>query len=119
MVQRPTNKVGKLAEDYAVRLLSSKGYKIIDRNFRSRFGEIDIISIKDNCLIFSEVKARWSLKFGKPEEAVTAGKIRKITKTAEYYSMLHPLHPKSLRIEVVSLEIEDGKLKSARIIPAY
>lgn len=119
MAQRPTSKVGKLAEDYASRLLSSKGYKIVDRNFRSRFGEIDIISIKDSRLIFSEVKARWSLKFGKPEEAVTPGKIRKITKTAEYYSMLHPNFPKSLRIEVVSLEIEDGKLKSAKIISAY
>ena len=119
MAQRPTNKAGKLAEDFAARLLSSKGYKIIDRNFRSRFGEIDIIATKGDCLIFIEVKARWSLKFGRPEEAVTAEKIRKITKTAEYYSMLHPEHPKSLRIEVLALEIEDGNLKSARVIPVY
>jgi len=116
VAQRPTSKAGKLAEDFAARLLSSKGYKIIDRNFRSRFGEIDIIATKGDCLIFIEVKARWSLKFGRPEEAVTAEKIRKITKTAEYYSMLHP---KSLRIEVLALEIEDGNLKSARVISVY
>lgn len=116
MALRPTNKVGRLAEDFAVRFLSERGYKIIDRNFRSRFGEIDIIALKDDYLVFIEVKARWSLKFGKPEEAVNAGKIWKITKTAEYYSLMHPNLSKKLKIEVVALEIENGNLKEARIV---
>lgn len=97
--------------------LSGKGYEIIERNFRSSFGEIDIIAIKDNKLIFIEVKTRWSLKFGKPEEAVNQSKLWKIAKTGEYYSMLHPELPKSLRIEVVAVEIIEGKLKAIRIIP--
>ena len=117
MGRNPTNKVGALAENFAVKFLSAYGYRIIDRNFRSRFGEIDIIALKDGLLIFIEVKARWSLKFGKPEEAVTQSKIWKITRTAEYYSLMHPELPKSLRIEVVALEIDNQKLKSARIIP--
>lgn len=118
MALRPTSKVGKLAEDFAVRFLSEKGYRIIDRNFRSRFGEIDIIALKDDFLVFIEVKARWSLKFGKPEEAVNPSKIWKITKTAEYYSLMHPRLSKKLKIEVVALEIENGNLKEARIILA-
>lgn len=114
--KRQTSLQGNLAEDYAVKLLESKGYRIIDRNFRSRFGEIDIIAIKDDCLIFVEVKARWSQKFGKPEEAVTPSKLWKIGKTGEYYSLLNPGLPKKLRIDVVALEIEGSRIVESRII---
>ena len=89
---------------------------MIDRNFHSRFGEIDIIALKDGVLIFIEVKARWSAKFGKPEDAVTPQKLWKIGRTGEYYSLLHPDLPKKLRIDVVALEIRDQKVSSARII---
>jgi len=107
---------GKLAEDFAVNLLNTNGYKVIDRNFHSRFGEIDIIALKEDVLVFVEVKARWSLKFGKPEEAVTPSKLWKIGRTGEYYSLLHPDLPKKLRIDVVALEIDGGKVSSAKII---
>lgn len=117
MGKKPTNKIGAIAENFAADFLSKKGYKIVGRNFRSRFGEIDIIALHDSLLVFVEVKARWSLKFGLPEEAVTAQKIWKITKTAEYYSLMHPNLPQSLRIEVVALVIENNRLKEARIIP--
>ncbi len=116
MGKRPTKKAGKSGEDFAVRLLTSNKYKIIDRNFRSKFGEIDIIALKDDHLVFIEVKTRWSNLYGLPEEAVSPGKIWKISRTGEYYSLLHPELPKSLRIEVVALEIIDEKLKSAKII---
>lgn len=116
MEPKSTSKFGKLAEDFAVGLLSNKGYKVIDRNFRSRFGEIDIIALKDGRLIFVEVKARWNEKFGTPEEAVTPQKIWKIKRTGEYYSMMHPGLPDKLLIEVVSLQIEGGKLKESKII---
>jgi putative endonuclease len=115
--KKQTSVQGKLAEDFAVKLLVSSGYKIIDRNFHSRFGEIDIIAIKDGVLVFVEVKARWSSKFGKPEEAVTASKLWKIGKTGEYYSLFHPELPKKLRIDVVAIEINGGNVTSAKIIP--
>lgn len=111
-----TSLQGKLAEDFASKFLVQNGYKIIERNFRSKFGEIDIIAVKGDYLVFVEVKARWSLKFGKPEEAVTSSKLWKIGKTGEYYSLLHPNSPKKLRIDVVALEIMDNKVTSARII---
>ncbi len=112
----PSSVQGKLAEDFAVKLLKGKGYEIIDRNFRSKFGEIDIIALKDGYLVFVEVKARWSMKFGKPEEAVTSSKLWKIGKTGEYYSLLHPNLPGKLRIDVVAIEINDGEVSSAKII---
>lgn len=111
-----TSDLGNLAEDFAVKLLESRGYKIKDRNFRSRFGEIDIVALDGSTLVFVEVKARWSLKFGAPEEAVTKYKLFKIKKTGEYYSLLHPDLPKKLRIDVVALEIEGRAVSSAKII---
>jgi putative endonuclease len=114
--KRKTSDLGKLAEDFAAGFLQSKGYKIIDRNFRSRFGEIDIIAEDKETLVFVEVKARWSLKYGSPEEAVTPQKLYKIKKTGEYYSLLHPSLPEKLRIDVVALEIVGGKVTSSKII---
>ncbi len=116
MARRPTNKAGGVAEDFAVKLLLKSGYKVIDRNFRSRFGEIDIIAIKDDCLVFVEVKARWSLKFGLPEEAVTPHKIWKIGRTGEYYCILHPELPKKMRIDVLAIIIDGNTVKSSKII---
>lgn len=118
MLQRKSN-LGSLAESYAVRLLSSKGYKIIERNFHSRFGEIDIVALEGVTLVFVEVKARWSRKFGAPEEAVTRSKLWKIQKTGEYYSILHPELPKKLRIDVVAIEVEGGVVSSAKIIQVF
>ena len=114
--QRKTKELGNLAEDYSVTLLKSQGYKILDRNFRGRFGEIDIIATKKSALYFVEVKARWSTRFGLPEEAVTPQKIFKITKTAEYYSLLHPDLPQKLQIIVVALIIDGGQIISSKII---
>ncbi len=111
------NNLGKSAEDYASALLRSGGYKIIGRNFRSRFGEIDIVAIDGDTLVFCEVKARIGRKFGLPEEAVTPKKLYKIQKTAEYFSMQHPDLPKRLRIDVVAIEIKDSEIVSSRIIP--
>lgn len=99
--------------------LSRLGYKIVERNFRSRFGEVDLIALKDNCLVFLEVKARWNKRYGYPEEAVTPAKIGKIKKVAEYYSLLHPDLTKNLRIEVVAIQMQEGKVISQKIIPAY
>jgi putative endonuclease len=115
-MQRQTRKAGKEAEDYAAKFLSSKGYKVIEKNFRSKFGEIDIIALKGDTLVFVEVKARWGPRFGKPEEAVTPGKIWRISRTGEYYSLLHPELPKSMRIEVLALEIGLGTIREARVI---
>lgn len=114
--KKPTNKAGRFGEDFACVFLQKKGYKIIERNFRSKFGEIDIITIKYNVIVFVEVKARWNLNYGYPEEAVTPSKLWKIKKTAEYYLMLHPEIKNSIRLEVLSIQMQDGKVINSRII---
>ena len=111
-----SNSFGSSSEKLAVNLLVSHGYTILDRNFHSRFGEIDIIAEKDGYLVFVEVKARHSLKFGFPEEAVIPSKLFKIKKTGEYYSILHPNLSKKLRIDVVALIVDNNEVVSSKII---
>lgn len=110
---------GQKGEDIASGLLVQNGYKIIDKNFSSRFGEIDIIAMDGPTLVFIEVKTRQSLKFGLPQEAVTPQKLYKVRKTAEYYSLIHPELPKKLRIDVVAIIIENGEVVYNKIIKVY
>ncbi len=111
-----TRKYGELGEEIARNLLIKNGYKILTRNFKSKFGEIDVIAQDHDTLVFVEVKTRWSRKFGTPEEAVTPWKLARIKKTAEYFCLKNPGLPKKLRIDVVAIEIENGRLLSAKII---
>lgn len=83
------NGLGNLGEDYACEVLAALGYELMERNFRSRFGEIDIIAKKDGFLCFIEVKTRGENAMGRPAAAVTVSKQRKILKTSEYYITLH------------------------------
>ena len=84
------NGLGNLGEDYACSVLTDLGYELLDRNFRSRFGEVDIIARKDGFLCFVEVKTRGQSSMGRPAESVTLSKQRKIIKTVEYYLVCHP-----------------------------
>lgn len=80
-----TLKMGKKGENIAVFYLENRGYKILGRNYHSRYGEIDIIAEKENCIVFVEVKTRYA---GTPfiaTEAVDTIKQKKIIKTAMMY----------------------------------
>jgi putative endonuclease len=111
-----TSYFGNLGEIFAQKLLETKGYKILKRKFRSTFGEIDLICLKDDTLVFVEVKTRWSKKFGSPEESVTPHKLSKIKKTAQYFSLLNPSLPKKQLIEVMAIEVDEGKVSSVKVI---
>lgn len=76
---------GRQAEEIAVAYLANKGFEVETRNFRSRFGEIDIICRQDSLLIFVEVRSKTSNRFGEPEETMTEKKKAKIRKTAWEY----------------------------------
>lgn len=77
--------LGRSGEDLAARYLNQKNYQIIERNFRSKLGEIDIIARQGKTLIFCEVKTRLNNAYGYPFEAVTMHKQNKIRKVAELY----------------------------------
>ena len=76
---------GKAAENAAAEFLKAKGYKILERNYKNKFGEIDIIARQDGVICFVEVKARHSLNLGVPQEAVSTRKQRQICRVAVYY----------------------------------
>lgn len=97
------NPIAVMGENLAVKYLEKKGYVIIERNFRRRYGEIDIIAVSGKTLVFVEVKTRKSLLFGKPLESITFRKLREIMNTAQYYVLTHPKLPKLLRIDAVSI----------------
>ena len=78
-------KTGSHYEELAAVFLQNSGYEILQRNFRSRTGEIDLIARDGNTLVFVEVKYRKNGSFGHPEEAVSYIKQRNIIKTAQFY----------------------------------
>ena len=111
-----TRDLGNLGEELAIELLKKNGYKILQRNFQCKLGEIDIIALDKNTLVFVEVKTRWSKEFGLPEESITPWKIRKISQVSQYYKLLHPDLPDLLRIDAVCIDISDQENKKMKII---
>jgi putative endonuclease len=76
---------GSLGEEAAEEALRKKRYRILDRNYQTPVGEIDLVARQGRCLCFVEVKRRSSTAFGHPAEAVTAEKKRRIARAAEWY----------------------------------
>lgn len=97
------NKLGTRGEELAVRALKKNGYHILERNFRCRSGEIDIIAQDGKTLVFIEVKTRNSTEFGHPVEAVTSKKQYRISKTALHYLSRHDLFDRDARFDVISV----------------
>jgi len=96
--------LGKIGEQKACDYLIEKGYELIDKNFRSRMGEIDLVVKKGQILVFVEVKLKTSDKFGTPEEMITPAKIGKVRKMAEFFLLKHPEFREMLyRIDTVCL----------------
>ncbi len=101
--------LGKIGEDLALDYLKSHQFFILEKNFSSKFGEIDIIAKKNNCLYFVEVKTRSNLNRGAPYEAVNKRKISHIKKTAQFYLLKNSCPDYRLKIAVFSIVIQDGK----------
>ena len=101
--------LGKWGEDIAEKYLKKKGYLIMERNFRCRLGEIDIIALDGKTLVFIEVKTRMSQKYGLPCEAINHEKLRHIERTAAYYMMLKPADHQEARLDAVEILKCEGK----------
>jgi putative endonuclease len=111
-----TKDIGKRGEEYAEKLLLKNGYRIVTRNFKIKFGEIDIIAVKDNTLVFVEVKTRRSSKFGLPVEAITPQKVAKIKKVGEVFVKCNGKNlPSKLRVDGVSLVVSDDTVIAEKI----
>ncbi len=95
--------LGAWGEDQAVEYLRQQGMKIIERNFRTPVGEIDIIARHKSVLLFVEVKTRRSNAFGTPQEAVGQRKQRQIIRTAQWYLQNHKNIKLQPRFDVVAI----------------
>lgn len=100
---------GNRGEDLACRFLKKNGYKILERNYRIRGGEIDIVAKDDDTLVFVEVKTRWSHDFGPPVEAMTPWKIKALLKPARFYVQKIGWGDKEYRLDFVGVDFADSK----------
>jgi putative endonuclease len=107
MSDDPRQRLGKLGEDLACAELARRGYSILARRYRTRFGEIDIIARDNDVTVFIEVKARQGDEFGDGAEAVTGWKQRRITQMAVDYLSRHHLHDRPCRFDVIVVDLAD------------
>lgn len=103
-----TKLLGNRGERLAARYLRRQGFKILSRQYSNRLGEIDLIALDGDCLVFVEVKTRRSREAGDPIEAVTLGKQKQLTRLALTYLKRHNLLEKSARFDVVAILWPDG-----------
>lgn len=104
----PRRLVGSAGEEEAVSFLRQQGYRILERNFRLRGGEVDIIAQDGETIVFVEVKTRRSLSFGPPELSVTQAKQRRIITAARWWLQRHALENSPARFDVVAITIANG-----------
>ena len=97
-----TREIGNKYEDKSVETLIKEAYKILERNYQNRFGEIDIIAEKNKEIVFIEVKYRKTSKFGYGYEAVDRRKIMKILKLATYYIQSKKYQNYKIRFDCMS-----------------
>jgi len=108
--------LGKNGEEIAINFLKKRGYQILEKNYRCRLGEIDIVAKDKEKIVFVEVKTRVSLIFGLPQEAVNYSKQMRLTKLALTYLSYHKLKNVPCRFDVVSILIEGKKPKEIQLI---
>lgn len=110
-------KVGAIGEDIAAELLERKGLVILARNFRCRYGEIDIVARDGRTLVFVEVKTRKSLRCGSAEEAVDYRKRAKLRLLAALYIQKNLPVQAAYRFDVCSIYLnEQNELQSAEVL---
>jgi len=95
--------LGRRGEKLAADHLVASGYQIVERNWRCKQGEIDIVASKDGEIIFVEVKTRSSLAFGHPLEAITVTKLARLRRLAGAWCQEHPEVRASVRIDAIAI----------------
>ena len=108
-----------MGEEHACRELLRRGYTILARRYRSRYGEIDIIARDGEALVFVEVKTRSTERFGSPLEAVTPAKQRKVIRMAADYVGRSRLFTVACRFDVVGVWLTAGKPRIDVVVDAF
>jgi putative endonuclease len=100
-------KKGVLGEVDAVEYLKKIGYVILDRNYTTPLGEIDIVARDGDTIVFIEVKARLTDKYGRPIEAITPHKIKTIIKCAKMFLVRYRLYDRNVRFDVIEIMYDE------------
>ena len=110
---------GNIGEDIVTKYLEEKGYKIIERNFRCKLGEIDIIAQDKEEIVFIEVKTRKILSYGNPADSVNEPKQKHIYKASEYYLLINNKLDDFTRIDVIEVYLNSSSYKINHIKKAF
>ena len=110
---------GRKGENIAALFLQKHGYKIVERNFKCKQGEIDIIAKQKNQYIFIEVKTRKSLKYGMPSESVNKTKQNHIKKVAQYYICTNKISNFIIRFDIIEIYLKNGKYQINHLKQAF
>lgn len=119
---RDNKNTGNQGEEIATAYLTARGYRILERNFRCKGGEVDIVARdpRDKSLVFVEVKARRDLSYGVPQLAVTPFKQRQISKASLTWLSSKQLHDQNARFDVIAILLTaDGLHKIEHIVNAF
>lgn len=110
--------LGRWGEQLAASHLESLGYKILERNWRCRRGEIDLVASAGEVLVFVEVKTRRGRDHGTPEEALTTAKVRRLLELSQRYLLEHDLENVDWRVDMVAVELnQQGELVRCEHVP--
>lgn len=102
-------RLGDSGEETAARFLEKRGYRVIERNYRTPVGELDIIALHRGTVVFVEVKARTSGSYGAPELAVHPAKQLKLIRAAQAYIIRKKIDNRACRFDVVTVRRQDGR----------
>jgi len=112
--------LGNDGEQLAAQYLLHKGYTILEKNFRTRCGEIDIVAKDGNTMIFVEVKTRTSESHGSPFHSITPRKMKQISKVALEYLSKHDLFENDARFDVIAiLQLKSGSTVTEHLTNAF
>jgi putative endonuclease len=118
-MRRSNQSLGHWGEQKAARYLQEKGYRIIERNMRTPYGEIDLIARHNSFLVFVEVKTRSSSNFGLPEDAITQRKREHLLASAQAYLLQNTDLDGDWRIDVIAVQKVSSKYKITHFENAF
>jgi putative endonuclease len=122
VMSRQRQELGQRGETEALQFLEARGYRLIAKNYRSPYGEIDLI-VRDprrhQMLVFVEVRTKSAPRFGDPLESISTRKQRQVAKTAQYYVVTRGLEQSEARFDVIGILWEQGQARISHIPGAF
>jgi len=113
-----TKPLGRKGENLAASYLREQGWEILERNYRTRLGEIDLVCRDHNTIVFVEVKTRTETDFARPDQSVTRRKQAKLRRLVEDYQVKHRLESADVRVDVLGVTLSGRRPEFEHIVGA-